>query len=128
MVDPNTTTILIGFFTLIGGFFAIAKVMLKQASKDRDADRAERELLTKSIKKMASATEKVAKATERSAAEAKQRNGHLGEQSYKIAALVVNGNETNKEILSTLQQSAKTLAKDTHDAAMAVKAVKERLE
>jgi seryl-tRNA synthetase len=115
---------LTAFGAMIAGFYGIARLMLSQASKDRDADRNERELLAKSIIKMAKASEKVATATERSANEAKQRNGHLGEQNMKIAELVSQGNELTKEIVTTLHDSATTLARDTHDVAVAVKTVK----
>lgn len=75
---------------MMGGFYGIAKIMLKQASKDRDAERAERDAdrqerkeLSKAIKDMAGATGRVADATKLSASEAKDRNGHLAELVMK---------------------------------------------
>lgn len=65
--------------TIITGFGVIAKIMLNQASKDRDADREERKELVMAIKDMAGATGRVADATKQGADEAKQRNGHLAE-------------------------------------------------
>jgi hypothetical protein len=97
MVDPNTATIIVAFGAMMGGFFAIAKIMLNQATKDRDADRAERKDMTKVFSR-------VADATERAADEAKDRNGHLGD-------LVAQGNQMTSNILSQLQDSAK-IAKD----------------
>lgn len=77
--EVNITAVLGAFAGMLVGFFAIAKVMLNQASKDRDADRQERKELSKAIKDMAGATGRVADATKQTAEEAKQRNGHLAE-------------------------------------------------
>lgn len=88
-ITSTDTPLVVGaFVTIIGAFLGVAKVMLNQATKDRDADRAERIKLSKAITLMALNSSKVAKATENSAAEAKQRNGHLGEQNLQIAQLV----------------------------------------
>ena len=77
--EVNITAVLGAFAGMIVGFYGIAKVMLSQASKDRDADRQERKELSKAIKDMAGATGRVADATKQSADEAKARNGHLAE-------------------------------------------------
>ncbi len=68
---------------------------------------------TKALEKVAKSSEKVATATQKSAKEAKQRNGHLGEQSKMIADLVTQGNETHHEILERLNKSAVVLADNT---------------
>jgi hypothetical protein len=119
----NTGTVLGAFVTVILALSGIGTLMLKQSTKDRDADRKERKELSLAIAAMAKSSTKVAEATERSANEAKQRNGHLGEQNIHIAELVAQGNETNTKILTRLEDSATTLVRDTHDAAVAVKTV-----
>lgn len=78
--STSTIAIVIGaFVTIIGGFGAIAKIMLTQSAKDRDSDRDERLRLSAAIEHMAQNSSKVAEATVRTADEAKQRNGHLAE-------------------------------------------------
>lgn len=78
---------------MLAGFFAIAKIMLTQASKDRDADREERKEFIKVINKMGDGMTKVAesnkeianetklgrKVQEKGFGEAEKRNGHLAE-------------------------------------------------
>jgi methyl-accepting chemotaxis protein len=80
--------------TLATGFFALIAKQTKT-----------HENLAKSIDKMASASKEVAKATTRSAKEAEQRNGHLGE-------LVSQGNELTGKILEQ-QKKAATILADT---------------
>ena len=70
---------LTAFGAMLAGFYAIARLMLNQATADRSADRRERKEFQKAILKMAKSSDRVADATERSADEAKQRNGHLAE-------------------------------------------------
>jgi len=84
----DTTTIGI-FAGVVISFLGIAKVMLNQATKDREADRKERKELSLAISLMAKNSNKVAEATVRSADEAKQRNGHLAE-------LVMQSNENTR--------------------------------
>lgn len=72
---------------------------------------------TKALDKMGKAMDKVAKETAKGSREAKQRNGHLGEQNVQIAELVAR-------VLTTLQNSANTLAKDEKNKATAVREVK----
>lgn len=119
----DTAEVVGSFVTVILAFLGIAKLMLNQATKDRDADRKERKELSQAITAMAKSGAKVAEATARSADEAKQRNGHLGEQNIHIAELVAQGNDTNTKILERLEDSATTLVRDTHDAAVAAKTV-----
>lgn len=90
------------FVSVVAGFLAVAKIMLNQASKDRDADRDERILLSNAIERMAKASEKgherVASAVERQANESKERNGHLGE-------LIVEQGKMTKEIADSAVNS-----------------------
>lgn len=83
------------FVAVVSGFLAVDKIMLSQASRDREADREERKQLSQAIERMATASERghdrVAKAVERQADESKERNGHLGE-------LIVQQGEMAKEL------------------------------
>lgn len=108
----DVTLVLGAFAGMLLGFYGIAKVMLKQASKDRDNDRAERLELAKAIKDMAGASGRVANATEKAATEAEQRNGHLGKQNTHIAKLVAQGNDMTKQLLD---QAIKTATINTED-------------
>src|SRR3954468_6390137 len=78
--------------TLAAGFFALIAKQNKT-----------HENLAKSIDLMARASKEVAKATTRSAEEAEQRNGHLGE-------LVSQGNELTGKILEQQKKAATILA------------------
>ena len=90
-------TILAG---MLAGFFAIAQIMLKQSSKDRESDRKERKEFSDAIKEMAEASKMVAKETKKGNEEAKIRNGHLGEQNIQIAELVKS---TKEDMLKAVQ-------------------------
>lgn len=74
---------------------------------------------TRALKKVAESSERVALATTKSAKEAKQRNGHLGEQNVQIAKLVTTQNtdvtaikQSNDKIASILSKSALIAAED----------------
>lgn len=115
---PDASTIG-AFVTIILAFLGVAKIMLGQATKDREADRKERIKLSEAIGRMADSNKEIAKATRRGADEAKQRNGHLGEQNIQIARLVTSQNsdvseikETNKKIADILSKSAIIAAED----------------
>src|SRR3954471_16398796 len=111
----NMATVVGAFVAVIGGFLAVAKIMLKQASKDREADRKERKELSEAITLMAASSAKVAVATEtglarvanetaKGSAEAKQRNGHLAElilQSTENTKLIADGATT--QIVAAVQ-------------------------
>jgi mannitol-specific phosphotransferase system IIBC component len=89
----DITAVLGTFAALVASFWAITKVLLTQASKDRESDRSERKELSKAIKDMAGATGRVADASQRAADEAKERNGHLAElvmQSKKDGERIAN--------------------------------------
>lgn len=90
-------TILAG---MLAGFFAISKMILSQATKDREADRKERKEFSQAIKDMAAASKMVAKETKKGNEEAKIRNGHLGEQNIQIAELVKS---TKEDMLKAVQ-------------------------
>lgn len=95
-VDPTTIG---AFVTIILAFLGIAKIMLNQATKDREADRSERIRLAHAIEKMADNsgknaenTAKMAQYTREGNEQSAERNGHLGEliiqqseQTQKIA-------------------------------------------
>jgi hypothetical protein len=84
----NDPAIAIGaIVTIVTGFGVIAKLMLNQASKDRDDDRQERLHLAGAIERMAAATE-------RTASEAKERNGHLAELVAKTAEKTIDTIQT----------------------------------
>ncbi|UOF80549.1 hypothetical protein [Caudoviricetes sp.] len=83
-------TILAG---MLAGFFAISKMMLTQATKDRESDRKERKEFSDAIKEMAKASKMVAAETKKGNEEARIRNGHLGEQNIQIAELVKSSKE-----------------------------------
>lgn len=92
----NDLSIALGaLVTVITGFGVIAKLMLNQASKDRDSDRAERHEFIKAIngmsihmKAVADTNKTIASATARGADEAKERNGHLAELITKQGDVV----------------------------------------
>lgn len=95
---PELVPIFSLFAGMLVGFYALAKVMLKQASKDRDDDRDERKLFVAAIDNLAKSTDKnveahkkVADAVTKQAQEAEKRNGHLAE-------LQLQGQETMKLI------------------------------
>ena len=79
MTNNPTFPDLVIFAGMLVGFYSIARVMIVSSSKEREADRLERIKLASAIKLMADNSTKVARATERSANEAKERNGHLAE-------------------------------------------------
>lgn len=60
---------------------------------------------TKALSNLVESSEKVAQATARGAAEAKTRNGHLGDQNLKLAQLVT---DQNKDVVSIKDSTAKT--------------------
>lgn len=79
------------------GFYGIAKVMLSQASADREADRAERKELTSAVRLMAENSGLQAEATVKQAKEAEARNGHLAEMTIQQGDRIMQGLETIKK-------------------------------
>lgn len=108
----DITVVLGAFAGMLIGFYGIAKVMLNQASKDRHDDRQERLELSKAIQDMAGASGRVADASIKAAAEAEQRNGHLGKQNTHIAKLVAQGNDMTKQLLDQALKTAVIAAED----------------
>lgn len=96
--DGSTIAIVVGgLVTVVTGFFAIAKVMLSQASGDREADRKERAQLALAIKDMAKSSARVADATVKGAAEARERNGHLADMVKEAKEQTINAISIVKE-------------------------------
>ena len=113
-MDSSDLVIVIGSFAaMLAGFFAILRYTLKQGSDDRCNDRKERQNLTEAIKNMAQSTDKVAVATVKGNDEARQRNGHLGEQNIKLAEMLTAQTSQLSSINKTLTSSAVVLAQDT---------------
>jgi hypothetical protein len=107
------------FAGMLIAFYKFLGTTLAQGATDREADRKERIELTQAIKDMAESTKEVAEATIKGNKEAKQRNGHLGEQNIQIAELVSRQNndvaeikKSNAIIARTLQNSALIAAED----------------
>lgn len=82
---------------MLVGFYGITKFILSQSSKDRESDREER-------KELSMAIERMAKATEQSAREAKERNGHLGEQNVQITELIAKHAEVMSRELDNINK------------------------
>jgi len=108
--ETSTISIVIGaFVSIIGGFGVIAKIMLVQAAKDRDADRDERIKLTQAVEQMANSSAKVADVTKdgfkkltdetaKQSLQAEQRNGHLGEMVAKSQEMLLQNQENTKAL------------------------------
>ena len=103
---------LTAFGGMMAGFYAIARVMLTQASRDREADRKERVKLSSAITQMAKSSERVAEATQKQADQSEQRNGHLAELVLQGNKLVQKDVEINTGIRSSLEKSAIIAAED----------------
>lgn len=72
---------------------------------------------TKALDNLVASSEKVASATTKSAEEAKQRNGHLGDQSMKLAELVKSQNKDVEEVKLNTARTAEILSKSALIAA-----------
>lgn len=80
---------IIGIFAgMLGGFYAITQLLVTQAGKDRDHDRAERKQLSDAIRTMAESSQRVAEEIRVGNRQAEERNGHLGEQNIQITELI----------------------------------------
>ena len=64
---------------MLTAFYALIRFILKQAEKDRDADRDERKELVSAIKDMADSNRAIADEQRKGNQEAEKRNGHLAE-------------------------------------------------
>ena len=113
MQSSTDIAVIIGaFVTVVGGFLAVAKIMLAAATKEREADRLERVELSKAIERMAQASADVATATVKSAKEAKQRNGHLADQTVKLGEMGERQAALTRKIISRLEKTAVIAAED----------------
>jgi hypothetical protein len=134
-MDSPSSLALIGIVgTVVAGLFKLLNDTIKAN--------------TKAVEKMAAETGKVAaeavlsrKVQERGFEEAKQRNGHLGEQNVQITELIVaqtpvleaikessqTNAETNARVEKVLRDSAKTLTQTESDKSEAAETVKDTL-
>lgn len=101
-IDPTTIG---AFVSVILAFLGVAKIMLNQASKDREADRQERIRLAEAIQLMADNSGKnadnmgkLAKYTKEGNVQSAQRNGHLGEQNENIVKMILSSNEQTAQL------------------------------
>ena len=97
---------------------------------------------TAALERLAASSDKIAEATATGNLEAKQRNGHLGEQNIQIAQLVASqstdvsdiqltsraNSDTNARVEKLLLSSANTLIKTEAAKDAAATAVKDALE
>jgi predicted ATP-dependent protease len=126
---PEFTSLIVAVGTILAGLFAFLKYqsdrsmrVMESISKEREdymlqASIERRALITSNTasqenereerKAMIAAFNRVAEATERAAEEAKQRNGHLGEQNIKIIELVASAGDSMKtahnELLANIE-------------------------
>ena len=98
---PELAPILTIFVGMLAGFYALVKFILKQSEKTAQADRNERQELSKAIASMAEGMKAVATSNERIATESEKRNGHLAEISV----------ENKEQILRAIQ--GLTISKQT---------------
>lgn len=66
---------------------------------------------TIAVKDMAESNNKIAEATEKGNREAKERNGHLGEQNVQITQLIVSQTDVLSDIKTSSQTTADTTAR-----------------
>lgn len=144
--SPSDTPAVLSLFGIfVAGTFATAALMIrtaarrdKRAAQASEADRSERiklsdaiSLMAKNSGKEAEATRlgfaKLTKSSERTADEAKLRNGHLGDQNMRLATLIQSQSKDIHSISKTLDSSVITLAKETKAAALHVAEVKNDL-
>lgn len=77
------------------------RALVTSGTADRENERTERLALMQAIDKMAKSSQDVAEATKQAAQEAKERNGHLGEQNVQITNLIT---QSHKEMLTHFKQ------------------------
>lgn len=130
ITEGELAPILTIFVGMLAGFYALFKFVYKENNKSAEraatinaenskADRKERQALISSF-------DRVAIATETGSREAKERNGHLGEQNIELAKLVSRQNidiasiknssiinaRANSEVAKILSRSAVIAAED----------------
>lgn len=77
--------------------------MIGIGSKTTEADRAERLAFQETLKAVAEASNRVADATEKSASEAKQRNGHLAEMELQSQQLFKQLADRNYKAITNIK-------------------------
>lgn len=93
---------ILGIFAgMLAGFYAIAKFLMLQAEKDREADRTERQQLSCAISDMAESNRTIADEMRDGNTKAEVRNGHLGEQNVQITKLVLDAKD---ETINAIQE------------------------
>lgn len=97
------TAILALFIGMLSGFYAIVRYMIGIGSKTTEADRAERLAFQETLKAVAEASNRVADATEKSASEAKQRNGHLAEMELQSQQLFKQLADRNYKAITNIK-------------------------
>ena len=80
---PELAPILTIFVGMLGGFYVLVRFILTLSEKTQEADRTERQELSKAISLMAENMDKVAISNERIADESEKRNGHLAQISME---------------------------------------------
>lgn len=102
------------FGGMLGGFFAISKIMLNSATQEREADRKERIELSKAIASMAANMgqvaenmKEVANSNQKIADESEKRNGHIVELSIenknqvldRIDGVIINKQTVHRQVI-----------------------------
>jgi len=105
------------FASMLAGFYVIIRFILTQASNDRESDRVERRALITAMSEMANSNLVIANETRKGNREAKERNGHLGEQTVHLAALVAEQNKNVDKIATSTCTTADILSKSALIAA-----------
>lgn len=93
------TVVLVGLFKIISNQDASQKSLIKSLDENTKSNKA------------------IAEATTKSAKEAEQRNGHLGEQNIKLAKLVNKQNIDVSQIMTATKKTAEILSKSALIAA-----------
>lgn len=102
VVSDQVTIALIGMIgAIIAGFF---KMIDSQNKNQRELSKAV-ETLSKSSDKQTAALKEVAKETRQGNLEAKERNGHLGEQNIQITELITKHTAVMTDQFSKVQSS-----------------------
>lgn len=65
--------------SMLAGFYTLIKFLLREAAKDRGADRLERKDFSAAMRDVADSNREIAHETKQGNSEAKERNGHLAE-------------------------------------------------
>lgn len=112
---PELAPILTIFVGMLGGFYVLVKFILTLSEKTAEADRKERQELSKAIANMAKGMENVAISNERIANESEKRNGHLAEISVQnkdqildaIKGLTIEKQTVHKQVVEHEQVLSK---------------------